>query len=815
MSGSWNARVVIIGGGVTGLSIAYHLAKLGIDDVLLVERNQLASGTSWHAAGVVGPLRASMNLTRLAAYACELFPRLAGETGQDIGFRETGGYWLAGTAERMEELYRIAAIGEMTDLDARILTPGEVAEAAPFLETRDLAGALWVAKDAQASPVDLCMAYAKGACAGGVRIAEGVACIGIETTHGAVRAVRLAGGETVRCESVVNCAGAWAREIGRMAGVPIPLQAVEHMYVVTEPLGDLSDPLPVLRDLDNGIYIKGDTGRVVLGGFEPCAKVWDASGPDGDRAFLELPEDWDQFEPFMEAGLRRMPCLAEAGIRHFMNGPESFTPDTRQLMGESPYLRGFYVAAGMNSIGMMSSAGVGKAMAQWIAAGEPPMDLWEVDIARFDRVAASTRFLARRMDEAVANQLAIHWPFKQMKTARGTRRSALHDRLERTGAFFGEAAGWERPLWFAATDAERAFHYSYGPQCWWPAASREGEALRDRVVLLDLSPFTKLDLDGRDSLALMQHLCANDVDVAKGKVVYTQMLNRHGGIEADVTVTRTDEAAFRIVSGAAMRQKDLAWIARQRERLGLDIAIRDSTTAECVLGLMGPRSRALMSQVTDADLSSEVFPFATTQHITLGMAPVRVARISFVGEMGYELSVPVEYAVHVYETLVEAGDAHGLSQAGLFVLESCRIEKGFRHWGHDIGPDSTPLEAGLSFAVAWDKPGGFIGRDALLRRREAGVERRLMTFAVEDAQALLLHEEPIYRDGDLVGRTTSGCRGFRTGLSLSMGYVGCARGEPLRALLDGCYEIGLGRRRLPLRPLQRAPYDPDGARMRG
>lgn len=815
MSSDRNARVVIIGGGVTGLSIAYHLAKLGIDEVLLVERNQLASGTSWHAAGIIGPLRASMNLTRLAAYACDLLPRLTAETGQDTGYRETGGYWLASTAERMEELYRIAAMGEMTGLEARILTPEEVAEAAPILETRDLTGALWVAKDAQASPVDLCMAYAKGARSGGVRIAEGLACIGIETTCGAVRAVQLSDGETVRCESVVNCAGAWAREIGRMARVPVPLQAVEHMYVVTEPMNGLSDPLPVFRDLDNGIYIKGDTGKVVLGGFEPFAKVWNASGPDGDQAFLELPEDWDQFEPFMKAGLRRMPCLAEAGIAHFMNGPESFTPDTRPLMGESPYLRGFYVAAGMNSIGMMSSAGIGKAMAEWISAGAPPMDLWEVDIARFDRAAASERFLARRMDEAVANQLAMHWPYKQMKTARGARRSGLHDRFERAGAFFGESAGWERPLWFAATDEEHAFHYRYGPQCWWPAAAREGEALRDRVALLDLSPFTKIDLEGRESLVLMQQLCANDVDVAEGRVVYTQMLNRHGGIEADVSVSRTGEAAFRIVSGAPTRQKDLAWIARQRERLGLDVAVTDSTTAECVLGLMGPRSRALMSRVSDADLSSAAFPFGTTRRITLGMAPVRATRISFVGELGFELSIPVEYAVHVYDTLVEAGDAHDLSPAGLFVLESCRIEKGFRHWGHDIGPDETPLEAGLSFAVAWDKPSGFIGRDALLRRREAGVERRLLLFAVDDAQALLLHEEPIYRDGDLVGRTTSGGRGFRTGLSLSMGYVECARGETLRALLDGPYEIGLGRQRLPLRPLQRAPYDPDGVRMRG
>ncbi|MCE2519175.1 MAG: FAD-dependent oxidoreductase [Alphaproteobacteria bacterium] len=815
MSNQRTAQVVIIGGGVTGLSIAYHLARLGIDDVLLVERNQLASGTSWHAAGIIGPLRASMNLTRLAAYACELLPRLKEETGQDTGFRETGGYWLAAIDERMEELCRIAATGEMMGLDVRVLTPLECAEEAPFLETRDLAGALWVARDAQANPVDLCMAYAKGARAGGVRIAENVACTGIDTAHGSIRAIRLSSGETIRCKSVVNCAGVWAREIGRMAGVPVPLQAVEHMYVVTEPMSGLSDPLPVFRDLDNGIYIKGDTGKVVLGGFEPCPKVWDATGPDGDRAFLELPEDWDQFEPFMEAGLHRMPCLADAGIQHFMNGPESFTPDTRQLMGESPYLRGFYVAAGMNSIGMMSSAGVGRAMAEWIDAGEPPMDLWEVDIARFDRSAASTPFLVQRMDEAVANQLAMHWPLRQMATARGLRRSVLHDHHERAGAFLGETAGWERPLWFAATQDESSFRYSYGPQCWWPAASREGAAIRDRVALLDLSPFTKIDLAGRDCLVLMQQLCANDVDVVEGKVVYTPLLNRHGGIEADVTVTRESETDFRMVSGAATRQKDLAWIERQRARLELDVSISDATTTECVLGLVGPLSRDLMSLVTDADLSSEAFPFATMQHIALGMAPVRATRISFAGELGWELGVPVEYTGHVYETLVETGVSHGLSQAGMLVLDSCRIEKGFRHWGHELGPASTPLEAGLSFAVAWDKPGGFLGREALQRRRETGVERHLLMFAVEDAEPLLLHDEPIYRDGVLVGHTTSGCRGFRTGLSLSMGYVACPQGTPVQTLQDGSYEIGLGQRRLPMRPLKRAAYDPRGARMRG
>jgi 4-methylaminobutanoate oxidase (formaldehyde-forming) len=480
-------------------------------------------------------------------------------------------------------------------------------------------------------------------------------------------------------------------------------------------------------------------------------------------------------------------------------------------MGESPYLKGFFVAAGMNSIGMMSSAGVGKAMAEWVAAGEPPMDLWEVDIARFDRVSAGKRFLAHRMEEAVANQLDMHWPHKQMKTGRGLRRLALHDAHAAAGAVFGAPAGWERPLWFAACDPEREFRYSYGAQCWWEAAERESLVMRDGVALIDLSPFTKIDISGPQALALLQQLCANDIDVVEGRAVYTQMLNRHGGIEADVTVTRTGGADFRVVSGAATRQKDIAWTTRQRDRMGLEADVTDLTSAEVVLGVMGPGSRGLLRGLTDAGLKPEAFPFGTSRRIGLGMADIRATRVSFAGELGWELYIPVEFAALVHEALAGEGAAH----AGLFALDCCRIEKGFRHWGHDIGPEETPLEAGLGFAVAWDKPGGFIGREALLRQREAGVARRLMLFAVEGAHPLLLHDEPLYRDGALVGRTTSGGRGFRTGLSLCMGYVGCASGEKKSALMDGRYEIGVAGERFALRPLDRAPYDPDGTRMRG
>ena len=568
-----------------------------------------------------------MNATRLAMTANEVFPALERETEQGTGYRRTGGFWLARTEERLVELRRIAAVGEMAGLDARMVGRDEVAAAAPNLRVDDLAGALWVAEDGQANPVDVCMAYAKGARTAGVRIREGVACTGIERRDRAVHAVRLSDGTHVRCETVVNCAGAWARAVGAMAGVPVPLQAVEHMYVTTEPLDDLPDPFPIVRDLDGGIYLKEDAGKLVLGGFEPKAKPWNPRGPDGDREFLELPEDWEQFEPFMRAGLERVPALERAGIRHFMNGPESFTPDTQPLLGESPFLDSFFVAAGFNSTGMMSSAGAGRVMAQWIAAGEAPMDLWDMDIARFDRAANAGPFLATRVTEAVGEVFAMHWPYRQAGAGRGTRRSALHDAFAAAGAVFGAPAGWERPLWFACGTSESRIRYSYGAQAWWPAAEREATAVRDGVALLELTPFTKVDVRGPDALALLQRLCTRDIDIAPDRAVYTLMLNPRGGIEADVTVTRIDEGAFRIVSGAATRVKDLAWIERQRRRAGLGAEAFDATSSEVVLGIAGPRSRELLGALTPADLSNEAWPFAASRRIELAAASIRMTRL--------------------------------------------------------------------------------------------------------------------------------------------------------------------------------------------
>ncbi|TPN23620.1 FAD-dependent oxidoreductase [Mesorhizobium sp. B2-3-3] len=809
-----SARIVIIGGGVIGLGIAYHLAELGVTDVVLLERHQLTSGTSWHAAGIVGPLRASLNLTRLAQYATELFPRLEERTGQASGYRRTGGLWLARRPERMDELKRIAHMGDVCGLTVEMIDGAGVAGRVRGIVPDGIEGALWVEEDGQANPVDICAAYAKGARAAGVRILEGAVCTGFVTKNGRVAGVRLASGATIDCATVVNCAGAWARDIGALAGVPVPLQAVEHMYVVTEPIAGLQDPFPIVRDLDEGIYVKGDSGKLVLGGFEPNAKIFDVRGPAGGRPFLELPEDWDQFEPFMAAGLKLLPTLSQAGIRHFMNGPESFTPDTRPLMGESPYLRGFHVAAGFNSTGMMSSAGAGKAMAEWIVDGEPGLDLWALDIARFDRSAASRSFVGARMEEAVADLFRMHWPYKQPSAGRDVRRSVFHQTFAAAGAVFGAPTGWERPLWFGRDEAARAVRYSVGAQPWWGAAKAEAGRMAEGVGLFELSPFTKLDIVGRDAGTLLQRLCANDVDVAEGRAVYMQMLNARGGIEADVTVTRDGAHAFRVISGAATRQKDIAWIRRHAEDLGLDVSVFDATSSEAVLGVMGPRSRDLLQSLTDADLSDAAFPFSTSRRIDIGMVSVRATRVSFVGELGFELYVPVECAQSLLATIAAAGSAHGLVFCGHYALDGCRLEKGYRHWGHDIGPKDTPLEAGLSFAVSWKK-NDFIGRDALLAQKAGGVSRRLLHFAVDGANPLLLHDEPIYRNGKLAGLTTSGGLGSRTGLSLCLGYVACQPGETKAQVLASDYEIAVAGTRHMLRALDKPPYDPTGARMRG
>lgn len=798
------SRIIVIGGGAIGLGLAYHLGQRDADEVLLLERNQLTSGTSWHAAGIVGPLRATPNMTRLASYALELFPKLEEETGMHTGYRRTGGYWLARRPERLDELERIAALGRHFGLSPEVGTAELAARAVPGLQVGNHAGCMVVPEDANVNPVDLCMAYARAAKARGVTIREGAQVARLLTDGARVTGVALADGEEIAADQVALCAGAWSKPLAATAGLALPLQAVEHMYVVTEPIPKLPDPMPVLRDMDTGIYIKGDAGKLVIGGFEPDAKCWDAFGPEGDRPFLELPEDWEQFTPFMEAALELMPVLEETGIQHFMNGPESFTHDTRPLVGEAPGCDGLFVAAGLNSVGIMSSAGIGRAMADWMVDGTPPMDMWEVDINRADPAAASDAHMQDRMKEAVSDLMAMHWPYKHPRAGRGLRVSALHEHWAAQGAVFGSTAGWERGLWYARDTTERDLPYAVGEQPWWPLAAREAEVMAEGTALLDLSPFGKFDISGPDALAFLEQLCTARIDREIGRAIYTPVLNAKGGIEADVTVTRLGDAQFRLTSGAATRWRDSAMLRRAAE--GFEVSIADVTESEVVIGVMGAGARDLLAGMSAEDWQD--FPFATSRDVALAGVCVRATRMSFVGELGWEMSIPAAQAGAMFDALIAAG----ARPLGHYALDGCRLEKGFRHWGHDLGPEITPLEAGLGFAIDWSKD--FTGKVALEVQKAAGLSRRLCLMQVEGCP-LMLHDELIREGGKVVGLTTSGGQGPRTGLTLAFGLIGVSSGETTSDTAKRKFEVEVAGKRYAAQVLSAPPFDSKGERMRG
>src|SRR5262245_55782918 len=702
-----HARVVVIGGVIVGCSVAYHLTKLGWRDVVLLERRELSCGTTWHAAGLVGQLRSSHNLTRLARYGAVLYEQLEAETGQATGFRRSGSISVARTAERMVELKRGASMARCFGVEVEVISPGEAGRLWPLLRTDDLAGAVWLPRDGRTNPIDTTLAMARGARNGGATIVENVAVTGIRRTNGAATGVSTDAGD-IGCEVVVNCAGMWGREVGRMAGVAVPLHAAEHFYIVTEPMAGIPHDLPVLRDTDGHIYAREEVGGLLMGGFEPVAKPWGMDGIPPDFAFSLLAEDWDHFRVLMEQACVRIPALETAPVRRHVNGPESFTPDNRYMLGEAPELRNFFVAAGFNSVGIASAAGAGQALAEWIVGGEPSMDLWDVDIRRFTPFQGNARYLRERTTEVVGLLYAMHWPFRQPETARGVRRSMLHDRLAARGAAFGVVAGWERANWFATPGMEPRYVYTYGRPNWFSCAAGEHRAVREAVGLFDQSSLTKLRLEGPDATATLQRLCANDVNVPPGRIVYTQMLNARGGIECDLTVTRLAADAFLVVTVAAAAIHDADWI--RRGLAGARVILTDLTSAFTVLGLMGPCARDLLARVTSADGPNAAFPFGASREIEVGYATVRATRITYVGELGWELYVPKEFAPGVYEDIVGAGAEFRLRHAGDHAMESLPLEKGYRSWGHDISGDDTPLEAGLAFAVAFKKE-GFVGRE--------------------------------------------------------------------------------------------------------
>ncbi|WP_024585874.1 FAD-dependent oxidoreductase [Aliihoeflea sp. 2WW] len=808
------ARAVIIGGGISGCSVAYHLAKLGWRDIVLLERKQLTSGTTWHAAGLVGQLRASRNMTRLAKYSADLYTKLEAETGVATGMRQVGSITVALTDERRQEIFRQASLARAFDVDVREISPTEVKEMYPHLNIDGVKAGVHLPLDGQSDPANIAMALAKGARQNGATIAENVKVTAVHSKNSRISGVSWQqNGEagTIETDIVVNCAGMWARDLGAASGVTIPLHACEHFYLITEPIAGLGR-LPVLRVPDECAYYKEDAGKMMLGAFEPKAKAWPPVGGRirEDFCFDQLQEDFEHFEPILEMGVNRMPMLGSAGIHTFFNGPESFTPDDRYYLGEAPELGGYWVAAGYNSIGIVSSGGAGMALAQWMNDGEPPFDLWEVDIRRAQPFQKNRAYLRERVSETLGLLYADHFPFRQMETSRGIRRSPLHEHLKARGAVFGEVAGWERANWFAREGQEREYRYSWQRQNWFDNQREEHLAIRNNVGLFDMTSFGKIRVEGRDACAFLQRLCGNDIDVEPGRIVYTQMLNARGGIESDLTVTRLSETAFFLVVPGATLQRDLAWL--RRHLADEFVIITDVTAAEAVLCLMGPQSRALIQKISPNDFSNEANPFGTCQEIEIGMGLARAHRVTYVGELGWELYVPTDQAAHVFETIEAAGADVGLKLCGLHTLDSCRIEKAFRHFGHDITDEDHVLEAGLGFAVKTAK-GDFIGRDAVLRTKEAGLSRRLVQFKLNDPQPLLFHNEAIVRDGEIVGTITSGNYGHHLGGAIGLGYVP-SKGETADALLASTYEIEVAGIRHPATASLKPMYDPASERVR-
>lgn len=805
------AQVVIVGGGIVGCSIAYHLTRRGITDVVLVEQSRLTSGTTWHAAGLVSQLKANHSLTKLATYTARLFEELGDETGQPTGYRTPGSVSVAADAERWEEIRRGASMAAGVGVEARVMDLDELRERWPLIRTDDLVGALFIPRDGHTSPVDTTMALARGARDRGAAIVDQVAVTDLRAADGRVVGVDTEQGP-VEAETVVLAAGMWTRQLAARVGVAVPVQACEHFYVVTEPLDGVDADTPVLRDPGNHTYFKEETGKLMAGFFEPRGKVWNLQGVPRDFSFGTLPEDWDHIGPIFERAAHRVPALADCGIQLFFNGPESFTPDGTFYLGESPEIDGCFVAAGFNSVGIQTAGGVGWALAEQIADRHPPMDLSAADLSRAFRFQADEDYLAQRIPESLGLLYAMHWPFRQYESARGRRMSPLHDRLAAAGAVFGETAGWERPNWYAAPGQDPVYEYSYGRQNWWANAGGECRAARTAVALFDQTSFAKFTVTGPDAAAALNRLSAACVDVEPGRVVYTQWCNDRGGIEADLTVTRMAAEEFMVVTSAACETRD--WARLRRGCRGFNAAIADVTGAQAILGLMGPAARTVLGSITADSLSNEDFPFGAARTIEAAGIEVLALRMSYVGELGWELYAPNHQAGALFDALTAAGQPHGLRLAGYHAMNSLRLEAGYRHWGHDLSGEDTPVEAGLGFAVGWDKQADFIGRAALEAQRHQPRTKRLIQFRLEHPDLMLYHDEPIRGDGRIVGRVSSAMWSYTEDRCLAMGYVNHPEGVTQDWLDAARFEIEVALQPVAATPSIRSFYDPRSQRVR-
>jgi len=779
------ARVVIVGGGIIGCSTAYHLAKLGCSDVLLLERAKITSGSTHHAAGLVGQLRTSAGITQLLGHSVTLYESIEKETGLATGWKMNGGLRLACTPERMVELQR---------------------------QIDDVVGAAFLPTDGQANPSDITQALAKGARLHGATLAQDCAVTGVEMRDGRVAAVVTTQGR-VACEIVVNCCGQWAREFAKLAGVNVPLVSIQHQYMITEAIDGVSSNLPTLRDPDRLTYYKEEVGGLVMGGYEPNPLPWAEDGiPEGFH-FSLLDSNWEHFEQFMNLALPRVPALQGAGVKQLINGPESFTPDGNFILGEAPEVSGYYVAAGFNAFGIAAGGGAGKALAEWILGGEPPYDLWPVDIRRFGRPHGETDWVRSRTHEMYARHYTIAWPHEENQSGRSYRRSPLYDELRAAGACFGEKLGWERPNWFAPSAVEPRDDYSFERQNWFAHVGREHRAVRERVGVFDQTSFAKFELAGKDAERALSWMCANNVARDPGSVIYTQLLNSRGGIECDLTVARLAEDRYYIVTGTGFASHDFHWI---RTHVPADLAAKltDVTDSYSVISVFGPKSRDLLSSICGDDLGNEAFAFGSAREISVAGVPVVALRMTYVGELGWELHTPVASARQVYGAVMAAGEVHGVANCGYRAIESLRLEKGYRAWSSDLSPDHTPLQAGLGFAVKLHSNTPFLGREALVEQRQQPLKRRLACFTSDDNSVVLLGRETIYRNGERVGWLTSGGFGYTVDSSIGYGYVRSESGVDREYLRSGTYELEVASRRVPA-SIHFAPlYDPGNQRIR-
>ena len=811
------ARVAVIGGGVIGCSVAYHLAHmLGPmgHEVLLLERDRLTSGTTWHAAGLIVTFGStSQTSTAMRQYSRDLYARLAAETGQETGFRPCGFIEVAADADRLEEYRRVSAFNRLMGVDVHEISPREVGELFPLARTDDILAGFYVKEDGRANPVDVTMALAKGARLKGARLVEGVAVTGVSTRGGAVVGVDTTHG-SVACEAVVNCAGMWARELGAQSGVNIPLQAAEHYYLITGPMANVSRDWPVLEDPGSYGYYREEGGGLMVGLFEPEAAAWKVQGVPKDFSFGEIEPDWERMTPFLEKAMARVPAAQAAGIKKFFCGPESFTPDMAPIVGPAPGLENYFVAAGLNSIGILSGGGIGRMMANWVLTGDPQADVTGIHVDRLHRFQANPEYRRVRTAESLGMVYQCHYPTRSMATARGAKRSPLHDRLAARGAYFKDVSGWEGADWYAPPGVPaQVDRLGWGRQNWFACWRAEHEACRHGVVLMDMSFMSKFVVQGRDAGRVLNRLSANDVDAQAGRITYTQWLNERGTIEADLTVTKLGDEQFMVVASDTAHGHVLARLKRGCE--GAHAFATDVTGAFAQINLQGPRSRELLQSVTSADLGNEAFPFRGAREIDLGLARVLAIRITYVGELGWELYVPAEQAVHVYERLVQAGEKVGLRHAGLKALASLRMEKGYRDWGHDIDNTDSVLEAGLGFAVDLDKPGGFVGRDAVRAKRAQGpLARRLLQLLVLDPEPLMFHAEVVYRDGKPVGYVRAASYGHTLGGAVGLAMIDADQAIDAAWCDAGRWEIDIAGRRYPARASLSPLYDPAMKRVR-